>query len=527
MLDLCRAGQIDYIVIKDVARYARNTVDSLQIARELRSLNPPVGIYFETLNFDTLRNDYEMLLGVMSMCCQLESQQKSEAMLWSLKHRFEGGHFLCPTNNLLGYITVDGMMTIEEEGAKTVRLIFYMYLAGYSAQEIADIMTEAKRKTGWTRRDKDGKEIYNYKWSSGTVLNILRNERYCGDVRAQKTYTVSYLTHEKRKNNGEMPFYDQEHHHEGIVSQEVYQIAQKIIASNKYKAGSGKIELSLSVIPKGLLRGFIPMNRMWAGSDVEEYINVSDSIGWDDVKPQSINLPCGISGMEIMRTDYTVNQAAPYITLTYSGLDFNMQCRRLMDGVEYVELLLHPKEKLLAIRACLAENPNAIKWAEWSAGKCKLKAPGVGYIPKVIYDVMNWNMDWKFRASGEFRCREKESVLVFSLEETAAYIPIMQADEYDEDHFMGWNKPIYPYEWREQIVGPVLIESITKCRMHLCDYFDMWEVSTPAVSVVGHERAIPKTREEILEEIEKLDPEKNKRLIIWLRYKVWLQSMAQ
>lgn len=506
MIERCKEGKIDRILIKDVARFSRNIVDSLTVARELRELTPPVAIEFETLGFDTLKPDYEVLLSIMTTCCQLESQQKSESMLWSIKERYEKGNFLCPTNNLLGYITVDDRMVIEEEGAKTVRLIYYMYLAGYPLQEIADIMTNAKRRTGWLRRDAEGHDIYNTHWSQSSVLNILRNERYCGDIKAQKTITTSYLTHNKRPNHGERPSYWQDDHHDGIVSKEVYALAQQMIAAKRYGVRNAQACLSLSIIMTGLLKGFIPMNRVWAGVDMDELISLADTVSWKQEPSRSIEVS-PICQFEVMRIEYTENQDP--ICLTFSGKHIvpNAKCCKSMAGTEYVEFLIQPTEKLLAIRAAASSNENAVRWADWSSGACKLQTINAGAISSLVYDVMNWNQDWKFKANGVRRTKNGETVLIFDLTDTSAFIPIMQADISGEDHFLGWNQPIFPYEWRGQVVGPPLVNTLTKCRMHMCDYFGEWDVQAEAVKPKEYSRKVPLTRNEILSEIAALSPE--------------------
>ena len=124
----------------------------------------------------------------------------------SIEMRFKRGIFLTPV--LLGYDKDEnGNLVINEEEAKTVRLIFFSYLYGYSAQKIADALTELERLT------KRGNET----WSAGSVLQILSNERYCGDVLARKTYTPNYLNHKSKKNKHDRNQYRQKDHHEAII----------------------------------------------------------------------------------------------------------------------------------------------------------------------------------------------------------------------------------------------------------------------------------------------------------------------
>jgi DNA invertase Pin-like site-specific DNA recombinase len=192
MMDDARAGKFDMIITKTVSRFTRNTVDGLKAARELLHLSPPMGIYFEEDKFNTLMPNSEFLLTIMLSLAQGESTKKSETMLTRYQWSYQREEFFCPTKFLLGYDTDDdGNMVIEPEGAKTVRAIFTLYLAGNSAADIARTMTELQRPTGKN----------NLVWSSSSVMNVIRNERYCGDILAPKSRVVDVLEHIRSRND--------------------------------------------------------------------------------------------------------------------------------------------------------------------------------------------------------------------------------------------------------------------------------------------------------------------------------------
>ena len=189
MMTDCKTGKIDMIVTKSVSRFARNIVHCISYVRELKAMNPPIGIYFETEGIYTLDGRSDMQLAFMATTAQEESHNKSEIMNASIEMRFRRGIFLTP--KLLGYdLDQDGNLIVNEEEAKTVRLIFFMYLFGYTCQEIADQLTLLGRKTKLGRME----------WSPSSILQQLQNERHCGDVLARKTWTPDYLTHKARKN---------------------------------------------------------------------------------------------------------------------------------------------------------------------------------------------------------------------------------------------------------------------------------------------------------------------------------------
>ena len=77
MIAACRAGEYDLIVTKSVSRFARNLVDCISLIRELKRLTPPVGVYFETDNLNTLSEDSELMLSFLATFAQEESVKKA------------------------------------------------------------------------------------------------------------------------------------------------------------------------------------------------------------------------------------------------------------------------------------------------------------------------------------------------------------------------------------------------------------------------------------------------------------------
>lgn len=165
----------------------------------------------------------------------------------SIEMRFSHGIVLTPV--LLGYDhDEDGELVINEEEAKIVRLIFFMYLYGYTCQQIAETLT----KLGYVT--KRGRAV----WSPATILQHLRNERYCGDVLTRKTYTPSYLNHKSKKNYGDRTQHRWKNHHEAIISMDDFIAVQHLIDNAKY--GNRGILPELQVIREGALKGFVSVN---------------------------------------------------------------------------------------------------------------------------------------------------------------------------------------------------------------------------------------------------------------------------
>ena len=216
-------GKIDLIITKSVSRFARNTVDSLTTVRKLKEKG--VEIFFEKENIWTLDAKGELLITIMSSLAQEESRSISENTTWGIRKKFADGKVSLAYSNFLGYDKgPNGEFIINEEQAKVVRFIYKMFLEGYSHYAIANKLTEMGIPTP------TGKE----KWWCSTVLNILTNEKYKGDALLQKEYTTDFLTKKKKKNEGEIPQYYVEGHHEAIISPETFDLVKaEILKRNK------------------------------------------------------------------------------------------------------------------------------------------------------------------------------------------------------------------------------------------------------------------------------------------------------
>lgn len=210
------AGKINLIITKSVSRFARNTVDSLSTIRKLKENG--CECYFEKENIWTFDAKGELLITIMSSLAQEESRSISENTTWGQRKRFADGKVTVPFGRFLGYDRgPDGNLVVNEEQAKTVQLIYKLFLDGYSCGKVA------KKLTGLGIPTPGGKK----NWCSSTVRSILTNEKYKGDALLQKVYTADFLTKEKKKNNGEVPQYYVEKNHEAIIDPRVFEQVQE------------------------------------------------------------------------------------------------------------------------------------------------------------------------------------------------------------------------------------------------------------------------------------------------------------
>lgn len=215
-------GKIDLILVKSISRFARNTVDCIATKRALQDKG--VEIFFEKENISSLDSSSETMLTIYASFAQEESRQISTNVTWGIRSKMKQGSYKGYSKKILGYRKAeDGSLLIDEEGKKTVLLIFEMFIDGYSYREIIAYLNKNDIKNAKGE----------CKWDVGSIHRILTNEKYCGDLIYQKTYCNNYLTHERRKNDGEIDQYLIPEHHEPIIEKDMFMFVQMLLRKKK------------------------------------------------------------------------------------------------------------------------------------------------------------------------------------------------------------------------------------------------------------------------------------------------------
>lgn len=185
----CERGLIDYIIIKSISRFSRNTVDSIEVVRKLCSMG--IYIFFEKENIDTGKMESELLLSILSSLAESESHSIAENSKWSIQKRFQNGTFKI-SYPPYGYENVNGKMVIDGEKAETVRWIFSEILAGKTPAVVAK---ELNKKGIPSKR--------GGRWEGHVINSMIRNEKYTGDAILQKTFTDDSFTRHIKRGGGE------------------------------------------------------------------------------------------------------------------------------------------------------------------------------------------------------------------------------------------------------------------------------------------------------------------------------------
>lgn len=207
----CHDGKVDMILTKSISRFARNTVALLQIARECKALG--VDIYFEEQNIHTISGDGELMMTILASYAQEESLSASENQKWRILKNFQEGKPWSGT--IHGYRYENGKYAIVPDEAALIQKIFQWYLLGHGYNAIAQRLNAEGART---RNDK--------LWYQSTIMAILRNAAYTGDLLLQKTYRENHMTKRKRFNQGEHPMFRVEEAHEAIICKETFDAVQ-------------------------------------------------------------------------------------------------------------------------------------------------------------------------------------------------------------------------------------------------------------------------------------------------------------
>ena len=185
MVEDAKAGLFDLVITKEITRFARNTLDSIQYTREL--LGAGVGVFFQNDNINTFDEDSELRLTIMSGIAQDE--------LRKLSSRVKFGHQQAIKNNVVlgnsrifGYTKDDGRLVIDEEQAEMVRRLFELYATGeYSMKQIETLFWQE----GY--RNHNGKKI-----AHTTMSNMIANPKYKGYYVGNKVKVIDLFTKKQK-----------------------------------------------------------------------------------------------------------------------------------------------------------------------------------------------------------------------------------------------------------------------------------------------------------------------------------------
>ena len=184
MIRDAKAGLFDFIITKEISRFSRSTLDSIKYTQELLEHN--VGVFFQNDNINTLDTDSEFRLVIMAGVAQDEVRKLSERLKFGFRQAVKNGHVL-GNDKLYGYDKKDCVLTINEEEAKLVRIVFDLYANHrYGTRKISQELL----KMGYTSREGNA-------FNTLTIRHMLENPKYKGWYCGNKTQNIDYRTRKK------------------------------------------------------------------------------------------------------------------------------------------------------------------------------------------------------------------------------------------------------------------------------------------------------------------------------------------
>ena len=518
MLEDAYAQKFDLILCASVSRFARNVADFLEEITNLKVKNPahPVGVYFETEHVYTLDERDADKLDLQAMFADWESRNKSRRMILSYDQRI----FTCqfPVKDLLGFRhTRTGKYVMIPEEAKTVRVACLGLFCGYSADEVAKILTEKQRPT----------LTGNTKWTAAMVLSLFKNERRWGDLLARKSVVLDYKKKKVAKNDGIREGAFVENHHTGIVSPEIARAVRYLYPNGTRLNGVQDIK----VIQSGSLRGFINVNPYWSAVNNKVFLDLCGGAyepeELEQIRHESRILSgeersnlrdLSLSEYEVPYGIYFLKANMPSMTLSKKEIRFNHACFRKMKECSHIEVLYHPIYQMIAIRACDEPTDTSLCWKK-DNGKPKGQFRTVAFM-NALYERMNWIDELRFQFRGVFRERGDSRILFFSLDEPRILQPktktTPETDSEQDDEspvqYISYKKndslfaeqtteSAYPIEW-EQNFG--LSYSLRKRREMLADTIREADIRTEGTCAVNPLIGEIPTKEEAMAELESL-----------------------
>ena len=424
MIADAKAGKFDLIITKSVSRFARNTWDFLGVVRQLAKLKPRVGVYFESEAIFSLNEDSQMALSFQATIAEEESHTRSRSMESSIRMRFEHGLPLTP--ELLGYIHDEkGKLIINSEEAPTVKLVFYMYLYGYSTKQIADTLLSLGRKS-YLGNDN--------LWTSNSIIQILRNERYCGEVLTRKTWTPDYHDHKSIKNKGKRPQSRYYNHHEPIVSRDDYIAVQRLLDNARFRNKAFLPELR--VIESGKLKGYVTVNPRWAGFKYSDYVKASQSVyprlddseepitedeALSEIKIEFNQGDFDLRGFEVTRSEFFDSLRLPAVIFANKKIKFNTEVVRKFGAANMVELLVNPIEGKFAVRKAQPDNRQGVQCSKLNLKQYYPREISATAFNDTLFQLFNWDTSCKYKIIGSLYEEEGEVVYIFDTQNSNAY----------------------------------------------------------------------------------------------------------
>lgn len=371
------------------------------------------------------------------------------------------------------------------------RLFIYdAYLSGWSQAEIAAFLTDIGCETKTGSKD----------WNSGSIGYILTNERYCGNVLTWKTFTADLFEHKHKRNCKDRDQYLYMGRHDAIVSLGKFELVQTLLENRKHHL-HGSLPL-LHVIDEGIFRGFIPVNHHWINNDPKVYYDIANSID-QHVRIRKIDKrelsAFNLEGYQVVRNQFTqVRYEGPSITISDDRITFNIFCMKKFSDVGYIQLLLHPTERKIAIRPCREKDTHSIRWRMDPEKPFYSKSLSCPHFGSALYCIMGWNPDYLYKIRGIWAKRLSEQIIVFNLSNGVPAVIVT-----NDGNITGAKRRVEmcPDEWTDDF-GDEFYEHVLENGFYYLTPDADWQTAAPSIPAPGLEQYMVPTQKDVQLRIE-------------------------
>ena len=216
MLHDCESGKLDMIVTRSVSRFGRDAAEIIERLRVLKGCGVEVRFVQEDLNSNN--PEHELMISIVAGLAQADNESRRENIIWGIHRKLEDGSSSIYSRPCYGYEkNRQGELVINEKQAKTVELIYSLYLSGYS---VIGIIKELQERSILSPTGKAS-------WCKRSIDSMLNNEKYCGDVLVVKTYMLPFPESGRKCNSGERQKYIAVGNHPAIISKEQFKAVQE------------------------------------------------------------------------------------------------------------------------------------------------------------------------------------------------------------------------------------------------------------------------------------------------------------
>jgi DNA invertase Pin-like site-specific DNA recombinase len=225
MLDLVKEGKVDTVYTKSFSRFSRNEIDALETIELLRGYD--VNVIFESENLDTFDPSSRFILNLLAKIAEENIHSTSENIKMVYRAKIRNGQNI--QNGIYGYDTKYSKIdreykyTVNKKQAENIKMFFNLYLEGFGCDLICRELKQRNIKAP------SGKEV----WAPSTILSILKDRKYLGELTLQKFYSENFIKKVNRNDNADAPLVIVENNHEPIIDKDTFDKVQSVMEDRR------------------------------------------------------------------------------------------------------------------------------------------------------------------------------------------------------------------------------------------------------------------------------------------------------